>query len=229
MIKNLNLKTAVMFTATFTGILAIISSQNAIASTDADYRFLSTSDWRNCQQFGQAYQEVYAFETSSFYINICQKNNVYFYLSEAKQSEESSIFIPAHPLDNQQGFQAVNGNLSYLVLLPFQASNKKPAEAILTVKRNGQLVAVESSLNKYCQQLEMGNTIFNQSLIAFDNLAIESHNSLEMLDIPLKHNLSLSPSILKYSQPQKTEIFQINSPFDFYRIGSQLHLLSTCN
>ncbi|MEM7758220.1 MAG: hypothetical protein AAF298_08860, partial [Cyanobacteria bacterium P01_A01_bin.40] len=135
----------------------VVDSTRVLASSDADYSFIIDSDWHNCQQINSDYQEVYAFETGSFYINICQKDNVYFYSGEAKQSERSdsntalrnSIFIPAEPLDNYRGFQAENGNVSYLVILPFstpaKSSNLNPGEAILTIKRNGQLVSVESS------------------------------------------------------------------------------------
>ncbi|MGL6344385.1 MAG: hypothetical protein ACRC80_35210 [Waterburya sp.] len=251
MIKNLNLKIVVVYTATATGMIAIINPVAAIAegylspieqssstkllvSADADYSFLVTSDWYSCQQLGAEYQEVYAFETTSFYINICQKDNVYFYSGEAKQSDQNSIFIPAFPLKNQQGFQAVNGNLSYLVLLPFQESSElkssplKPAEAILTIKRNGQLVAVESSLNKYCDQSETAIKRLDESLIALDNIELESQNSLH---IPISQQQGLGWDLLslKHNEPLPVEIFQSNSRFDFYQIDGELLRLTTCS
>jgi hypothetical protein len=195
---------------------------------------LTTSDWYDCQQLGAEYQEVYAFETASFYINICQKDNVYFYSGEAKQSDQSSIFIPAYPLENQQGFQAVNGNLSYLVLLPFEESTNfkssplKPAEAILTIRRNGQLVAVESSLNKYCHQSETAIKNLGESLIAFDNIQLESQNSLQIANVR-QQDLGWDLSSIKHYEPLPAEIFQSNSRFDFDRIGDELRRLTTCN
>ncbi|MGL5943770.1 MAG: hypothetical protein ACRC2S_26070 [Waterburya sp.] len=260
MIKNLNLKIVVVYTATATGMIAIINPVAAIAkrgprpiaegylspiaqssptkllaSADADYNFLVTSDWYSCQQLGAEYQEVYAFETASFYINICQKDNVYFYSGEAKQSDQNSIFIPAFPLKNQQGFQAVNGNLSYLVLLPFQESTDlkssplKPAEAILTIKRNGQLVAVESSLNKYCNQSETANKRLDENLIAFDNIELESQNSLQIATVSQQQDLGWDLPSIKHNEPLPAEIFQSNSRFDFYQIDGELLRLTTCS
>jgi hypothetical protein len=230
MIKNINLKTVVIYTATATGMMTItnpvVAITSILASADADYNFLVTSDWYNCQQLGKEYQEVYAFETPSFYINICQKDNVYFYSGEAKQSDQNSIFIPAYPLKNQPGFQAVNGNLSYLVLLPFEDQTKiksstlKPAEAILTIKRNGQLVAVESSLNKYCHQSE--------TAISFNTVELESENSHQVATVP-QQSLGWDLSSIESTTLLPAEIFQPNSRFDFYRIGGELHRLSTCN
>lgn len=256
MIKNINLKTVVIYTVTATGMIAIVNPVTAIAegylspieqsaptkliadilaSADADYNFLVTSDWYNCQQLGAEYQEVYAFETASFYVNICQKDNVYFYSGEAKQSDQNSIFIPAYPLENQQGFQAVNGNLSYLVLLPFQKSSElkssplKLAEAILTIKRNGQLVAVESSLNKYCDQSETAIKRLDESSIAFDNIELESQNSLQIATLPQQQDLGWDLPSIKHHEPLPVEIFQSNSRFDFYQIDGELLRLTTCS
>ena len=106
MVKS-NMKTTVLATALITipvNGIAMISA--TYASTDADYSFMLTSDWHDCERLGVKYQEVYAFETDSFYINICQKDNVYFYSGESKQSDRSSIFIPAYPLEDNRGFKA---------------------------------------------------------------------------------------------------------------------------
>lgn len=198
---------------------------NVQATSDADYKFLINSDWHNCQQIGTEYQEVYAFETPSFYVNICQKDNVYFYSGEAKQSDNNSIFMTATPLEHNRGFQAKNGNVSYVVILPFpekqnlESSNNDPEEAILTIKRNDRLVAVESSLNKYCHQSDA---------IAFDNIML-NHGLNQLAIIPQQQDISQD---LLASQPEKflpAEIFHSNSRFDFYRIDGELHRLVTCN
>ena len=209
---------------------------NTLASEHADYTFLITADWRNCSQISAAYQEVYAFETANFYINICQKDNLYFYSGEAKQGDHSSIFIPAYPLENDRSFQATNGNVSYLVLVPFtnqissQADSLEPAEAILTIKRNEQLISVESSLNKYCHRSE--------TAIAFDNLELQLENSHRVATITQKQDIGLD--LLSTSHDGRiahpsgnrllpAEIFHSNSRFDFYRVGGKLHRLTTCN
>ncbi len=227
MIKKSNIKTTVIATTTVTIIINFIAA-DVLASTDADYSFRLTSDWHDCQQIGTAYQEVYAFETDSFYVNICQKGNAYFYSGEAKQSDHSSIFMPAYPLKNGQGFQAENGNLSYLVLLPFNKQNdgsqvptRKPTEAILTIKRNGHLVSVESSLNKYCHQ--------SADKIAFDTIKIQPQNSNQVATISNQQDFNLDISFANQGKLLPPEIFQSNSRFDFYRVGGELHRLTTCN
>lgn len=204
------------------------------ASSDADYSFLIDSDWHNCQQISNNYQEVYAFETRSFYINICQQGDNYFYSGEAKQSDTNSIFIPATPLEHNRGFQAKNGNISYVVTLPFSSqsnlnsANLASTEAILTIKRNDYLVAVESSLNKYCHQSEAQSA--TSFAIAFDNIKLNTQthqqlgkSSLQQQDIGGNLLDNQSASIL----PQ--EIFRSNSQFDFYRIDGKLHRIATCN
>jgi hypothetical protein len=225
---------------TVAGIVMMAVHLGAIAdvqaSSDADYNFLIKADWHNCQQISTDYQEVYAFETPSFYINICQKGNAYFYSGEAKQRDTSSIFMTATPLGHSRGFQAKNGNVSYVVILPFppernlEPSTLNPEEAILTIKRNDRLVAIESSLNKYCQQSE---TIPIASFPQIDgqinqnNSSYQVFNQLAMVSQAQDLGGDLFPS-----QPEDilpAEIFHSNSHFDFYRIDGELHRLVTCN
>ncbi len=213
----------------------VITSHRAIAknpnASGADYLFMVTSDWHNCKEIGTEYQEVYAFETISFYVNICQKGDRYFYSSEAKQEGVGSIFIPAYPLENNKGYQADNGNLSYLVLLPFthKIGNEPianlPSEAILTIERNNRMVLLESSLTKYCQQSDYP--------IAFDPKNRTENNSdrsrvtiLPQLDggedLLFKNYIDNSYSL--WEQPLNPE-----RRFDFYTVEGELHFLTTCS
>lgn len=219
------------------GMMTMVVYLGAIAdvhaSSDADYRFVVDSDWHNCQQISTSYQEVYAFETPNFYVNICQKDDIYFYSGEAKQSNTNSIFIPAIPLENNRGFQAQNGNVSYVVILPFpeksdlEPSNLHPEEAILTIRRNDRLVAVESSLNKYCHQSE---AISLTSLaIAFENIELNSPDQHPLGTITQYQDISLDLFSSQSPSNLPTEIFNLNSQFDFYRIDGKLHRLATCN
>ncbi|NJK55944.1 MAG: hypothetical protein HC939_08065 [Pleurocapsa sp. SU_5_0] len=195
------------------------------ATSDADYKFLINSNWRSCQQISADYREVYAFETSSFYVNICQKDDIYFYSGEAKQSDNSSIFMTATPLEHNRGFQAKNGNVSYVVILPFlenrrlEPSHLDPEEAILTIKRNDRLVAVESSLNKYCHQ---------SNAIAFDNIKL-NHGLNQLATIPQQQDISKDLLSSQSEDFLPAEIFHSNSRFDFYRIDGEIHRLVTCN
>ena len=214
-------------------IVSILCDQNkAIANTsassEADYTFLVTSDWRNCSQISADYQEVFAFETLNYHVNICQKDNLYFYSGETKQSNRSSIFIPASPLENGRGFQANNGNLTYLVLVPYANPTNSTSdvleltEAILTIKRNGQLVSLESSLNKYCYQSE--------TAIALDDMELESQSPGQIAIVPRSQDLGFDILSLSHSNRLlPSEIFNSDSQFDFYRVDDELRLLATCN
>lgn len=206
--------------------LGIIDS--AVASSDADYSFVMTSDWHDCQQIDPDYQAVYAFETASFYVNICQKGENYFYSGEAKQSDNNSIFITAHPLENGSGFQAQNGNLSYLVLVPFGKHNNRPnntfepAEAVLTIKRNDRLVSVESSLNKYCHN--------SKTTTAWDKIELQPHNSSHLATVTQHKDVGVElPIIYEGDRLLPAKTFDSESRFDFYRIGGELHRLTTCD
>lgn len=212
--------------ATAVGIALVIyfGSSNEVSANSADYRFIIDSK-PNCQQIATTYQEVYAFETKSFYINICQKDNVYFYSGEAKQSDRNSIFLTAYPLKENRGFRAENGNVSYVVVLPFSdrsidLDSDSPQEAILTIKRNGQLVSIESSLNKYCHR--------SQIAIAPD-LKPNLDNYDRLATIPLQQDIGWNSSRIEPINMLPVETFNSNSHFDFYRIDGKLHRLTPCN
>ncbi len=215
-------------TVIYLGAIALCSSvgiTSVSASADADYSFLIDSNKHSCQQISFDYHEVYAFETASFYINICQKDDVYFYAGEAKQSDTNSIFIPAKPLKQNRGFIATNGNVDYIVILPlFQQNTQKPSildpeEAILTIKRNNRLVAVESSLNKYCHQSEA---------IALNNIGLNPHDD-QLASIPQQQDIGWNflPGISKGIFPSNT--LDTDVTFDFYRLNGKIHQLTTCN
>ena len=230
MIKKSNL--TVISTITVIGMANLafhsVIADSAIASSDADYSFTISSDLNNCQQIGSAYQAVYAFETASFYVNICQKDNAYFYSGETKYSDRNSIFIPADPLKNGNGFKAENGNVSYLVILPFSSqSSLKPSdsdrsEAILTIKRNDILVSVESSLQKYCHQ--------SDTTVAWDTIELEPRNYNRVATIPQHQDVGVEFSLVTPSDRLlPSETFNSDSRFDFYRLGGEIHRLTTCN
>jgi len=216
--------------ATVIGILIAAVQLGTIsavrASSDADYSFLIDSDWHNCQQISIDYQEVYAFETDSFYVNICSQDNLYFYSGEAKQKDANSIFIPAIPLANNRGFQAINGNLSYVVILPFktrideQSLSSNPKEAILTIKRNGKLVQVESSLHKYCHQSEA---------IAWNNMKLNSQSFERLATVPQQQDVGVHLLSKEAETSAPKEIFNSDSHFDFYQIDGKIHRLATCS
>ena len=230
MSEKLNTKLTFLSTVIIINIANIalqsLTTFKASASSDADYSFTVDFDRYDCQQIDSTYQAVYAFETANFYVNICHKGDAYFYSGEAKHSNLNSIFIPAHPLANGSGFEAQNGNVSYLVILPFSQnidlSTSDRSEAILTIKRNDRLVSIESSLNKYCHQSETS--------IVWDNIEVQPHDSSQVATVPLHQDINSSfPLAVKANPLLPTETFNSDSRFDFYRIGGKLHRLTTCN
>jgi hypothetical protein len=128
--------------------LSMIPLNAVLADTSStDYIFLINSDRQSCQQMGEDYQEIGAFETNSFYVNICQKDNNYYYLGEAKTGNINTIFLPANALAPGEMYRASNGNVAYIVTI---LANK----AILTVERNGEQVAIENSLEPQCDRTQ---------------------------------------------------------------------------
>ncbi|NJL51646.1 MAG: hypothetical protein HC930_04485 [Hydrococcus sp. SU_1_0] len=97
----------------------------------------------------------------------------------------------------------------------------------MTIKRNDELVAVESSLNKYCRQSE-AIAIANFA-DAFEQIKLndQAFNQLAMIPQPQDFERDL------FSRPPANillgEIFHNNSRFDFYRLDGELHPLHSCS
>ncbi len=113
---------------------------------NTDYLFVVDQVWYTCQDLGEAYQEISTFETTNFYINLCQKGDQYFYSGTAKNQSLKSNFIPAYATEKINTYQADNGNTSYIVEI-------KLTEATLTIKRNGNIVVVETAVFQDCPQV----------------------------------------------------------------------------
>ena len=124
--------------------LGTISVNGASADTSsADYIFLLDNPQQSCQQLGTEYQEITSFETVSFVVNICQQDDKYYYLGDAKAGNFESVFLPANSLADGKMYRASNGNISYIVTV-------LPNQAILSIERNGGQVAREFSLGDSC-------------------------------------------------------------------------------
>ena len=233
MIKS-NIKTKAVATTLVIIVANSLAISDVLASADADYSFNLDSEWHSCQQLGTDYQEVYAFETDSFYINICQKDHLYFYSGEPKKSDRSSIFIPTVPFQNNRGFQATNGNVTYLVVLPFsiqessEISAEHPSEAILTIKRNDRLVTVESSLNKYCD-LDRDTMPTASFATAFEESEQIIANHERIAAIPYQQDFGSGISVVDSPPQSLPKIFKSDARFDFYQVGGEIHRLTTCD
>lgn len=122
----------------------ILASHAVLADTSsADYIFLLNNEQPNCQQIGKNYLEVRAFETENFYINICRKDDQYYYLGESKIGKRNTIFLPANFLSLGEIYRAHNGNVAYIVSI-------LPHQAILTIERNGEQISLESTEINQC-------------------------------------------------------------------------------
>ncbi|GAB4541758.1 MAG: hypothetical protein Tsb0014_33910 [Pleurocapsa sp.] len=203
-------------TANITTIISHPAIADTITASKTDYIFLVTPDWHNCQQIGAAYQEVYAFETPNFYVNICQNGDRFFYSGEAKQGNINSMFLPAYPLKNGRGYQADNGNISYLVLVPNPTKiNSQGTEKLLAVKRNGKTILVESALKpaNSCPQLN-------------HPLALNSPENIN-------YDLNRTNTVIKGVTPESglnlpSTIFNLDSRFNFYNVNGELQQLNSC-
>lgn len=144
MVRKLISKISIDLTIAIAIGATIIPAGLATADTSSvDYIFLIDSNRQNCQQIGEEYREIKAFETENFYVNICQKADNYYYLGEAKTGAISTIFVPANALNPGEMYRANNGNVSYIV-------NILPSRSVLIVERNGAEVERETSLQKQC-------------------------------------------------------------------------------
>ena len=68
-----------------------------------------------CQQLEKGYQEVHAFETQNFYINVCRHQQKYYYHRKSKHNPNHSVFLPASSLLNGNMFQASDRGKTYIV------------------------------------------------------------------------------------------------------------------
>lgn len=140
-------KLALAITGITLGLTAITTKPmfgetSSQSSSDAYYYFQVSQPGHNCARIGEEYQEVLAFETANFYVNICLMGDRYFYSGEAKQGNLGSIFLPAYPLANEQDYIANNGNISYLI-------SSSASENTLTIRKNGRQIASETAFHLY--------------------------------------------------------------------------------
>ncbi len=115
-------------------------------NSNTDYSFIVDQVGDNCQQFGEAYQEIGSFETTNFHVNLCAIGDRYFYMGTAKNKSLKSNFIPAYPTDQLHTYQADNGNNSYIVKI-------KPTQGVLIIQRNNKTILVETAFTEKCPKL----------------------------------------------------------------------------
>lgn len=78
-------------------------------------QFLLAQNLSFCQQLRKDYQEVHAFETQNFYINVCRHKQKYYYHRKSKQNPNHSLLLPANTILNGIMFRAIDRGKTYLV------------------------------------------------------------------------------------------------------------------
>lgn len=97
--------------------LAGLSRRAAIADQFSQWQqrspLLLAQSWRVCQQLGNYFQEVYAFETQNYYINICRQGQEFYYHRQSKSAPDQAILLPATRVFGGNIYQAVDGKITY--------------------------------------------------------------------------------------------------------------------
>ena len=161
-------------------------------SSSTDYSFMVEGVQYNCQQFGEAYQEIGTFETANFYVNLCAIEDRYFYLGTAKNKSLKSNFIPAYPTEQINTYQADNGNISYILQI-------KPIHPTLIIQRNGKTVVVETAFAQNCLQVSYKPEVqilreFNHSRNRMNSISDRfklTSNQIYTSQIDLPHQLQV--------------------------------------
>lgn len=99
--------------------------------------------WRVCRQISDEFREVYAFETESFYINICQQGDRYTLINQPKASPTDAFLLPAQQVESN-AFVAVSGSTRYRVN-PVTLADRSGPNYELIIEENGRRIAQENS------------------------------------------------------------------------------------
>ena len=137
-----------------------------------------------CQQLEQGYQEVHAFETQNFYINVCRDRQQYYYHRKSKQNPDHSILLPASSILNGNVFQAIDRGKTYIV------GTNADGYYSSVMHRNNEII-FEPALR--------------QSTLIDDRFEMESSNSNQNKWTKCSNNYS--DSYLSYSWQQLRAVF----------------------
>lgn len=86
-----------------------------VAEQESGSQLLIAQNLSFCQQLKQDYQEVHAFETQNFYINVCRYKQKYYYHRQSKHNPNYSLLLPANTILNGNIFRASDGGKTYIV------------------------------------------------------------------------------------------------------------------
>ena len=120
-------KQAILLIATiycYGGIIVPSMAEKSEQQIDFEYNRLPTNYQREsqlskeeltCQKIDATYQDIYSFEIESYYINICQQGNSFYYHRQSKLDPTNATLIPAMAVFGGSVFQATKGKTVYFV------------------------------------------------------------------------------------------------------------------
>lgn len=99
--------------------IEVDSLLNSLTTSALENRFtrswLFAQNTPSCPQLNSDYRGVYQFETQSFYISICQRDNNYFYHRQSKLDSQETLLLPAQIVFGGDVYQAIDGRTIYFV------------------------------------------------------------------------------------------------------------------
>ncbi|MGV2828564.1 hypothetical protein [Myxosarcina sp. GI1(2024)] len=120
--SNWWLGTALILASTFAtlklqSVKAIASNLNSreISTLKNQQTKLLAQQQPVCSQLATGYSKVYAFETQSFCIGICQTDEEFFYLRQSRTNPQELLILPATAVFGGKVFQAIDGKTIYFV------------------------------------------------------------------------------------------------------------------
>lgn len=115
--KNLGIKVAWIVGA----VLSLVQMSKQVADAcqvvkqENKSQLLLAQNFNLCQQIKKEYQEVHAFETQNFYINVCRHKQRYYYHRQSKHNPNHSLLLPANTILNGNMFRAIDRGKTYIV------------------------------------------------------------------------------------------------------------------
>ena len=115
--KNLWIKIAWMagLILSLAGMSKQVADACQIISKDNKQPLLISQNLSFCEQLEKGYQEVHAFETQNFYINVCRHQQKYYYHRKSKHNPDHSVLLPANSILDGNMFQAIDRGKTYIV------------------------------------------------------------------------------------------------------------------
>lgn len=135
-----------------------------------------------CKQVNTEYQEIYNFETESYYINICQSNEDFYYYRQSKTDPNDTLLTRAKSVFGGNVFQATDNKTIYFV-------GKDEERHYSSVMRNNSEIVFEPELEESVLSLGGSNQKPIEPSIPVKNLQLESKVGVD-LDLDSPENLT---------------------------------------